>query len=208
MTNKTYGIIGMITPLIFWVAYFILSTLHLEYSMFTKAISELGSLYAPNKWIWNSLGYILPGLLISFYAFGLYKNVAEERSSKTALYGILLSGIFMIISGIFPGDFDNRQSTTMLLHTVGSMGSYVFFLIGAFTYPKLMDKTDYWKTAKKPTLIFTYLTILFGAWAFVVPNIPALGQRIVFFFYFLWIFYTAVKLYKHPKNSVSNNRHK
>lgn len=194
MTNKSYGIIGIAAPIVFLTSYIIISSIRPEYSMFTKAISELGSVDAPKKWIWNSFGYILTGLLIAIYAFGLYKNMAIEKSSKLPLYGILLSGIFMAISGIFPGDFDNRKSTTMLLHSVGSFGSYIFFLIGAFTYPKLMNKTDYWKRATKPTLIFTYLTIVFGAWAFIFPSIPALGQRIVFFFYFLWIFYTAIKL--------------
>ena len=201
MNNKVYGIIGIATPIVFLTTYIIMSSIRPEYSMFTKAISELGSVDAPRKWIWNSFGYILTGLLIVIYAFGLYKNMTAEKSSKLPLYGILLSGLFMAISGIFPGDFDNKQSTTMLLHTIGSFGSYIFFLIGAFTYPKLMNKTDYWKRAKKPTLIFTYLTIVFGAWLFIFPNIPALGQRIVFFFYFLWIFYTAIKLINQPKES-------
>ncbi|MFK5879505.1 MAG: DUF998 domain-containing protein [Flavobacteriaceae bacterium] len=206
MTNKSYGIIGITTPIVFLTTYIILSSIRPEYSMFTKAISELGSVDAPKKWIWNSFGYILTGLLIAIYAFGLYKNMAIEKSSKLPLYGLLLSGIFMAISGIFPGDFDNKQSITMFLHTLGSFGSYIFFLVGAFTYPKLMGKTNYWKSAKKPTLIFTYLTIIFGAWVFVFPNIPALGQRIVFVFYFLWILFTAIKLYNTPKeNTTANN---
>ena len=206
MTNKTYGIIGIVTPIIFWTTYFIMSSMRPEYSMYTKAVSELGSVDAPNKWIWNSLGYILTGLLLAIYAVGLYKNIAIEKSSKLPLYGILLSGIFMAISGIFPGDFDNRLSLTMLLHTVGSIGSYICFLIGSFTYPKLMNKNAYWKSAKKPTLTFTFLTIIFGAWVFIFREIPSLGQRIVFFFYFLWIFYTAVKLYCQWKESpVANN---
>jgi hypothetical protein len=142
---------------------------------------------------------MLTGILIAIYAVGLYKNIAVVKSSKIPLYGILLSGIFMTISGVFPGDFDNRYSTTMLLHTIGSFGSYIFFLIGAFSYPKVMNQTDYWKGAKKPTLIFTFLTIVFGSWVFIFPNIPALGQRIVFLFFFLWIIYTAIKLYLLPK---------
>lgn len=201
MTNRSYGIIGIATPIVFLATYLIMSSIRPEYSMFTKAISELGSLDASNKWLWNSFGYILTGILISIYAIGLYKNVAVTKSSKLPLYGILLSGLLMTISGIFPGDFDNRQSTTMLLHTIGSFGSYIFFLIGAFTYPKQMRKSKYWKPTIKPTLIFTWLTILFGGWAFLFPNIPAFGQRIVFLFYFLWIIYTAIKLYKQPKES-------
>jgi len=174
--------------------------------MFTKAISELGSLDAPNKWWWNFFGYMLTGILIAIYSYGLYKNVAVTKSSKLPLYGILLSGVFMTLSGIFPADMDDRQSTTTLLHTVGSFGSYMFFLIGAFTYPKMMNKSNYWKTAIKPTLLFTYLTIIFGAWFLVFPNIPAFGQRIVFLFYFAWIFYTAIQLYNQgTKAPVANN---
>ncbi|WP_378187530.1 DUF998 domain-containing protein [Aquimarina sp. W85] len=206
MTNKSYGIIGIAAPILFLITYLIMSSIRPEYSMFTKAISELGSIDAPNKWIWNFFGYILSGILIAIYSLGLYKNVVITKSSKLSLYGILFSGIFMTISGVFPGDFDNKQSTTMLLHTVGSFGSYIFFLIGAFTYPKLMNKTNYWSSVKKPTLIFTYLTIVFGVWPFIFPNIPAFGQRIVFFFYFLWIFYTAIKLLNQPKESPVTNK--
>lgn len=201
MTNKFYGIIGIVTPIVFLTTYIIMSSIRPEYSMFTKAISELGSLDASNKWLWNSFGYILTGILIAIYAIGLYKNVDVTKSSKLPLYGILLSGVFMTVSGIFPGDFDNRESTTMLLHTVGSFGSYIFFLIGAFTYPKQMRKSEYWKQAIKPTLIFSWLTILFGSWPVIFPNMPALGQRITFLFYFLWISYTAIKLYLQPKES-------
>ena len=195
MANKTYGLIGIASVLIFWTTYVIVSALRPEYSMFTKAVSELGSVNAPNKWIWNSFGYMLPGFLIAVYSIGLYKSVAVTKSSKISLYSILLSGVFTCISGIFPGDFDNRESTTMLLHSLGSFGSYIFFLIGAFTYPKIMHQTTYWKRVKMSTLIFSYLTILFGAWTFIFPDIPAFGQRIVFLFYFLWIGYTAIKLY-------------
>ena len=206
MKKKTFALIGISSAVIFWITYFLLSSLRPDYSMFTKAISELGSVDAPNKWMWNIFGYIIPGLLIAIYAWGLYKNVASTKTARLPLFGILLSGIFMSISGIFPGDFDNRESLTMLMHTIGSFGSYIFFLIGAFTYPKLMNKTNYWKSATKPTLILTSLTILFGAWPFVFPSIPAAGQRIVFLIYFLWIIHTAIKLYRQPSESpfVSN----
>ncbi|MCC4213057.1 DUF998 domain-containing protein [Leeuwenhoekiella parthenopeia] len=201
MTNKSYGIIGIVAPILFCITYIVMSSIRSEYSMLTKAISELGSVDAPNKHIWNFIGYFLTGILIAFYSIGLYKNVTVTKSSQLPLYGILLSGIFMSISGIFAGDFDNPQSTTMVIHTIGSIGSYIFFLIGAFTYPKVMSQTEYWISAKKPTLLFTLLTIVFGTWFIAFPNIPALGQRIVFLFYFLWIFYTGIKLYRQPEKA-------
>lgn len=198
MTNKNYAIIGILATALFWTTYIIMSNLRPEYNLFNKAVSELGSLDAPNKWTWNILGYIITGVLIAVYSFGLFKNISDGQGSKLPLIGFVFSGLFMSLSGIFPGDFDNRQSTTMLLHTVGSFGSYLFFLIGAFTYPKQMKKSEYWKKFIKPTLIFTWLTIIFGSWPFIFTTYPSIGQRIVFFFYLMWIFYTAIKLYKQP----------
>jgi hypothetical membrane protein len=195
MTNKQYAVIGFLAPSLFLTTYLVMSNLRPEYSFMTKAISELGSVDAPNKWVWNVLGYILPGTFIAVYGFGLHKNSVPKMTSKLPFIGIFFSGIFMAISGIFPGDFDDKQSLTMLLHTVGSFGSYLFFLIGAFTFPNQMKKIDYWKDAVKPTLICTWMTIIFGSWVFVFPNYPAVGQRIVFLFYFLWIVITAYKLY-------------
>jgi len=195
MTNRHYAIIGFLAPTIFWLTYFALVNQRPDYSFLTKAISELGSVDAPNKWIWNFLGYFTTGILISIFGIGLYKNIATDKSNKLPLIGILLSGLFMSISGVFPGDFENKQSLTMLLHGIGSFGSYIFFLIGAFSYPKLMRKSTYWSKAIKPTLIFTWLTILFGSWGSLFPSYPAAGQRIVFALYFLWIIFTANKLY-------------
>lgn len=196
MTNKQYAIIGFLAPSIFCLTYFILVSQRPEYSFLTKAISELGSTDAPNKWIWNLFGYILPGGLISLFSIGLYNEVKTKDSSKLPLIGLFLSGIFMIIAGIFPGDFNDRQSPTMILHSMGSFGSYMFFLIGTFAYPRELKKSIFWKKAIQPTLSFTWLTIVFGAWPFVFSNMPAVGQRIVFLFYFLWIVFMARRLYQ------------
>lgn len=198
MTKKDFAIFGMIAPLLFWITYFIMAGARPEYSFYTKAISELGSLDAPHKWVWNILGYGVPGLFISIYAYGLFQSVSNA-GSKLPLIGIMLSGFFMALSGIFPGDFDNKQSVTMLMHTIGSFGSYLFFLIGAFTYPVQMKRRSYWQTVPKLALVFTWLTILFGAWPFLFPTIPAVGQRFVFLFYYGWIFFTALKLYREPE---------
>lgn len=195
MNNKHYAIIGFLAPTLFWLTYFVMANQRLEYSFLTKAISELGSVDAPNKWTWNILGYILTGVLISIFSIGLYKNIKTDNSSRLPFIGIFLSGIFMAVSGFFPGDFENKKSLTMLLHAIGSFGSYIFFLIGAFTFHRQMKKNPYWKTSIKPTLIITWLTIVFGSWGFIFPNMPAVGQRIVFAFYFLWIIFTAYKLF-------------
>lgn len=112
----------------------------------------------------------------------------------------------MALTGVFPADIDNLSSISSTLHIIFSNACYVFFLIAAFTYPKQMKKTAYWQKAVVPTLIFTWLTILFGAWRYIFTDVPSVGQRFVFFFYLLWIFYTAFKLYKQPKNALSKEK--
>lgn len=205
MTNRNYAILGLLAPILLGITYFIMANQRPEYSFLYKAISELGSLDAPHKWIWNIFGYIIPGFLISIYSIGLYKFVATKNSSKLPLTGIFLSGFFMAFSGFFPADMEDRTATTTILHMIGSYGSYIFFLIGAFTYPKLMKPNSYWKSINLPLLIFVWTTILFGSWHYIFPNIPSVGQRITFFFYFAWISYSAIKLYKLPtKDPVAN----
>ncbi|MCE2997464.1 MAG: DUF998 domain-containing protein [Cyclobacteriaceae bacterium] len=204
MTRKTYASIGLASAVLFWTTYLIMSYLRPEYQFLYKAVSELGSVDAPNKWIWNVLGYILPGILISIYSVGLFKDVSANQGNKWPLIGLAGSGLLMSLAGIFPGDFDNRQSLTMLLHSLGSFGSYVLFLVAAFTFPGRMAQSNYWKASGRPTLAFTWLSILFGSWPFLFPSMPAAGQRLVFLFYFAWIVYTAIKLWQRGEESVGN----
>jgi hypothetical membrane protein len=201
MTNKRFGLMGLLAPVLFGVTYMIMASQRPEYSYLTKAVSELGSTDAPNLWYWNAFGYIIPGILISVFSIGHYKSIAQKTSSRLPLIGIFLSGLFMSISGIFPGDFDDRTSTTMLLHSIGSFGSYIFFLLGAFTYPKLMRESHYWKSAIFPSLTLTWLTIVFGSWPFIFTEMPGVGQRIVFSLYFLWMALNAYKLYNYKSIS-------
>lgn len=196
MKNRHYAIIGLLAPTLLCTTYFIMANQRTEYSFLYKQISELGAVDAPNNWIWNIFGYSIPGLLLSIYSIGLYKAIATKPSSKLPLIGIFFSGFFMLLSGVYPADMAHRSSTTTILHMVGSYGSYIFFLISAFTYPKLFKSSSYWKSSNLPLLIFVWTTIIFGFWYYIFPNIPSVGQRFTFFFYFSWISYTAIKLYK------------
>ena len=196
MNNRGFALSGMASAFLLWTTYFVMANMRPEYSFKYKAISELGSLDAPNLWFWNVLGYVIPGLLIAIFSIGLNKYSAEKNSSKIPYYGLALSGLFMTLSGIFPADMENRKSITTILHMIGSYGSYVSFLFAAFTYPKVWKKNKDWQPIIRPTLICVWLTIIFGSWYIFFPNIPSVGQRIVFLLYFLWIVITAIRLYR------------
>lgn len=141
MTNKHFAVIGFLSIVVFWSTYFIMSLNRDDYSFLTKAISELGSVDAPNKWLWNLFGYIIPGIFISIFCYGLVKNLANYGRYKLPLVGLVLSGLLMSFSGAFPGDFDNKRSMTMLMHSVGSFGRYIF-PFGRFYYPFAFEKVQ------------------------------------------------------------------
>ena len=66
MIRRFAGFLGMVLPLWFTVIYLLVSSLRNDYRHFNMAISELGSIGAPNAFLWNLLGYIASGGMI-FY---------------------------------------------------------------------------------------------------------------------------------------------
>lgn len=195
MNLRLAPLAGIASPIIFTITYLLMSSQRDDYDMFTKAVSELGSLDAPNKWWWNLFGYIIPGLLIVIFSKGLLAQLDPQGKNRLAIIGMAGSGAGMLMSGLFPGDFEDRSSTTMVLHAIGSISSYLCFLLGAFRLPRSLRLAgNGWNTSIKPFLATTWATIIFGTWPYIFPSMPGIGQRLVFFFYFLSIWILAIKL--------------
>jgi len=66
MIRRFAGVLGIVVPLWFAASYFLVSSLRNDYRHFNMAISELGSIGAPNALTWNLLGYIIPGAVIAY----------------------------------------------------------------------------------------------------------------------------------------------
>ncbi len=186
ISRKSIGLIALVTPLWFLTVYLIMSALRPEYSHLTKAISELGSVDAPNMWFWNVLGYILPGLSIALLGVGLNREFSRvHRRAIIPAAALVCSGLLMTLSGIFPGDFENRSSTTMIVHAIGSLGSFVAFLVAGFWLPKLFRSVPQWRWVMWPSLILVIGSIVTGLLRSGAA--PGLGQRLGFACFFLWI---------------------
>ncbi len=186
ISRKHIGFIALATPFWFVTVYLVMSNRRPEFSHLTKAISELGSLDAPDLWIWNILGYILPGLAIALLAIGLKSDFAlASRRALAPAIALGASGLFMAMSGVFPGDFENRASTTMILHTVGSLGSFIAFLVAGFWLPQVFRSRESWRWVAWPSLALVVASILAGFMRSGAA--PGLGQRIGFALFFAWI---------------------
>lgn len=185
-SRRLIGGAAFAVPFWFLATYLVLAGLRPGFRHFNQAISELGSWDAPNLWWWNGLGYFAPGVVIAMLGFAL----ARELQPKTWLAGapamlLSLSGSLMAMSGIFPGDFENRQSTSMVLHTIGALGSGIAFLLAAVSLPILFWRRPNWRWMVGPSLILVLGLLASG---FLRSGaMPGLGQRISFAFFLSWV---------------------
>jgi len=99
-TLRVLAVCGIIGPVLFTGLVVIISYLRPGYSHMSQAISELGEVGAPNA-IVQDTNFILVGLLIIAFSFGLHRGISEGRGSKVgpalviifgavAVYGIIL----------------------------------------------------------------------------------------------------------------------
>ena len=192
MNSKTNGLIGIGAVAFGTLTVIIMAALRTdEYNHFHKAVSELGSLDAPNHWIFNILGFIIPGILISIFSFNLLKEFRSDSIKSYPFYLLFISGLFLTLAGIFPADLENRKSMTTIIHTIGAQGGGIFWLLCALTLCWQLKKNKLWKNTAIISFTIPFLMIL--AMSFVSENTPGLSQRIVFIAMYLYIFILACK---------------
>jgi len=158
-----------------------------------KAVSELGSSDAPHKWVFNMLGYFIPGVLLALFAFNL-KNHFTIPMKTYSFYFLLLSGLFYALAGLFPADMEYRSSFSSVMHALGSIGSGIFWLVSALTLWWQLKKDNDWKTIAIITLIIPFTTIV--TMVFVPEHTPGISQRVGFGGYYIFILVLAVKQWR------------
>lgn len=199
--RRAVGLIAALTPLWFLGVYLVMAGLRPEYSYLTKAISELGSVHAPHRWFWNVLGYIMPGLAIVLLGIGLGREFAyANRYTLIPTVALIASGVFMIIAGVFPGNFVNRSAVTMTIHTAGSLGSGLAFLIAGIGFPAIFRKKERWRWLAWPSLslVIAFVATVIATGFLKSVAMPGLGQRLGFACFFLWIGLAGFALVRSP----------
>lgn len=190
--NKAW--IGIVAVVLGVSAVIIMAEIRTDgYNHTHKAVSELGSSDAPHKWVFNMLGYFIPGALIALFAFNL-KNHFIIPMKTYSFYFLLLSGLLEALAGLFPADMDYRNSFSSVMHVIGSMGSGLFWLLSALTLWWQLQKDSNWKTVAIITFIIPFVTVF--AMGLVPTYAPGIAQRIGFAGYYFFILVLAIRQWK------------
>ncbi len=204
MNNKTNGLIGITAVVIGISTIIIMAELRTDgYNHFNKAVSELGSTDAPNRWVFNILGFIIPGLLISVFSFNLLKEFRTFPIKSYPFYLFILSGLFLTIAGLFPANMENKKSMTTIMHSIGALGGGVFWFLCALTLWWQLKKNNIWKNTAISTFVIPFIMIL--AMSFVSDDTPGLSQRILFIAMYLFILVLAGKQLLFANNTTQKN---
>jgi hypothetical membrane protein len=97
-------ICGILGPVFYFIVIAVVGYLHPSYSHISQSMSELGSVDAPYAVIINTLGFPLLGLFMIAFSIGIDRGIEKNRASKVGPALVTLSGLALIMTGIFRCD--------------------------------------------------------------------------------------------------------
>ncbi len=190
---KFYALCGVIAPVLFTIIVITLSLLRPGYSHVSQAISELGSVGAPNAIVQDG-NFILLGLLIIAFAYGLHKGIGDGKGSRL---GPILVAVFGAVAAIGDGIFPLPGPLHQPLFIVG----VIAFMIGILIITRRLKRDTNWQGYRLYSLgtgvIAIVLFIVLLSYAISTngggPWFGAL-QRLFLAPLFLWIGVMAIHL--------------
>ena len=186
MVAKKFAYCGILAPLIFALMLITFSLLTPGYSNLTNGVSELGTIGAPYALAWNILGFILVGLLIAAFAWGLRLDLRPGKGAQIVPLLVAISGLGFAGLGFFPAEAGYAPSTLTTLHFTMVSINFLPFILLAFIFAFKLKTLDYWKN----WIIFSLVLGVMAVASFFIPeSIPGgLSQRLGMGAYFLWLF--------------------
>jgi len=124
------AIAGILGPILYAVVIVVIGALQSGYSHISQSMSELGAVDAPYKLVINTLGFPLLGLFMIAFAIGIDLGMERNRASRVGPALIIISGLSLILTGVFPCDTGCIDITwTGTTHSVFATISAISFSI-------------------------------------------------------------------------------
>jgi hypothetical membrane protein len=169
-----------------------------DYSHVTNYVSELGGVGAPNAIIQRT-NFILVGILIIAFSFGLHRGISDGKRSIVGPLLIAIFGFSAVMSGIFSTDPIQPGSFSDIMHSLASAIGSTAAIVGFFVISVRLEQDPLWTRYRNFSIIMAVVAILVSLVAGGILGVlgaPGLSQRLYMAVLFLWIEVMAIRLFQ------------
>ncbi|MDQ2701524.1 MAG: DUF998 domain-containing protein [Pseudomonadota bacterium] len=165
------------------------------YDHATMPVSFLGMSVMPVAAYWNVAGFILPGLLVAWFALSLLAPLERDGAGTAARIGVWLlaiSGLAYAGNGVFPYDLAKPDELASKLHVAMLTIALLGFLPSALMLAMGLRGRPGWRALVGPGVLLA-LAVLLSVLQRMIDFVPVLegnpgyAQRITLVLYFLWL---------------------
>lgn len=186
---------GWLAGVVFAVALSWLGALVPGYEPARMPISFLGIHGVPVAVYWNVAGFIVPGLLVAWFAWSLLAPLQRDGTGSLARIGVwllLISGLAFAGNGVFAYDLAEPDGTASKLHVAMLTIALLGFLPSALLLALGLRRRPAWRSLVVcgPLLALAVLLSVAQRMGELVPLLqgsPGYAQRITLALYFLWL---------------------
>jgi hypothetical membrane protein len=130
--DKTSYVLGMLIPVWLFLGVSIAGALYPDYSQMSQAMSELGAVGAPTRYLSPVINNYPLGLLFIMFGIAVFRAFPESFLSKLSGVLIAVHGVGSVLAGYFPCDQGCNPvapSETQILHFSSGMVMFVSLMI-------------------------------------------------------------------------------
>jgi hypothetical membrane protein len=158
-------------------------------------VSFLGMHGAPMAAYWNIAGFVLPGVLVAWFALSLLAPLQRDGAGMPARIGawlLLISGLAFAGNGVFAYDLSEPDGPASKLHVAMLTIAMLGFLPSTLLLALGLRRRPAWR----PLVVCGPLLALAAVWSLAQPmgelmpllqGNPGYAQRVTLALYFMWL---------------------
>lgn len=153
---RTLALAGIIGPIWFTTLVVVQGFLLADYSHVRLPISALAAW--PTGWI-QDINFFVSGSLTMVFAFGLHRGVQRTRQGSIGFALLLMSGMGILLAGVFPWRMVNGVPTDNVPHAVASIMAFASLALGFIVFSWRLIADPRWRDLATSTM-FTGIIVL------------------------------------------------
>jgi len=191
------AICGIVGPIFYAIVIGIVGYLQPDYSHISQSMSELGASDVPYALIINTLGFPLLGIFMIAFALGIDRGISSNKASRVGPALIVLSGVSLIMTGIFPCDPGCIDVTWVgVTHSIFATVAAISFAIAPVLVAIRQWSDSRWRSYTTFSWITAVITLLLSMLYSldIFESQDGLFQRLSMGLPLIWMEITSIKL--------------